>query len=89
MDEILTSETLNLVSSDVIFSQLICAGNKVFLVTYCIVNNSVVIMPLVKPPRDLSKVRCVKKIRDKNGEIRHDLRVMFDYVRSFLIVQTM
>ena len=45
-----------------------------------IVSESVVIMPLVKPPRDLSRVRCVKKIRDKNGDIRHDLRVLFDYV---------
>ena len=52
-----------------------------FPIYIAIVYNSVVTMPLVKPPRDLSKVRCVKKIRDKNGEIRHDLRVLFDYVR--------
>ena len=37
-------------------------------------------MPLIKPPRDLTGVRCVKKRRDKNGDIQHDLRVLFDYV---------
>merc|ERR1712012_1313977 len=36
-------------------------------------------MPLIKPPRDLTGVRCVKKRRDKNGDIQHDLRVLFDY----------
>ena len=37
-------------------------------------------MPLVKPPRALSSVKCVKKVRDKNGDVRHDLKVLFDYV---------
>ena len=40
-------------------------------------------MPLVKPPRALSSVKCVKKVRDKNGDVRHDLKVLFDYVRTF------
>ena len=42
-------------------------------------------MPLVKPPRALSSVKCVKKVRDKNGDVRHDLKVLFEYVRRFLI----
>ena len=42
-------------------------------------------MPLVKPPRVLSSVKCVKKVRDKNGDVRHDLKVLFDYVRKYLI----
>ena len=41
-------------------------------------------MPLVKPPRVLSSVKCVKKVRDKNGDVRHDLKVLFDYVRKYL-----
>ena len=39
-------------------------------------------MPIVKPPRSLSAVRCVRKTRDKNGDVRYDLRVLFDYVMN-------
>ena len=37
-------------------------------------------MPHVKPLRQVGKVKCVKKFRDKNGDIQHDLKVLFDYV---------
>ena len=46
-------------------------------------------MPLIKPPRALKNVKCVKKVRDKNGDVRHDLKVLFDYVRNYLIVRIM
>jgi hypothetical protein len=35
---------------------------------------------LTRPPRDLAKVKCVKKTKDKNGEVHFDLKVMFNYV---------
>ena len=37
-------------------------------------------MPLVKPPRDLKTIRCVRKYKDKNGDTRYNLRVLFNYV---------
>ena len=40
-------------------------------------------MPIVRPPRDLSKVKSVKKYKTRNGEIVHELVVLFDYVRHF------
>ena len=40
-------------------------------------------MPLVKPPRDLKTVRCVRKYKDKNGETKYNLRVLFNYVSLF------
>merc|ERR1712012_699556 len=36
-------------------------------------------MPIVRPPRDLSKVKSVKKYKTRNGEIVHELVVLFDY----------
>ena len=38
-------------------------------------------MPIVRPPRDLSKVKSVKKYKTRNGEVVHELVVLFDYVR--------
>ena len=37
-------------------------------------------MPLVKTPRDLKAVRCVRKYKDKNGDTKYSLRVLFNYV---------
>ena len=37
-------------------------------------------MPLVKPVRDLKTVRCVRRYKDKNGETKYNLRVLFNYV---------
>ena len=42
-------------------------------------------MPLKQPPRDLSKVKCVKKSKDKNGEEVIEYQVLFDFV-SFAMV---
>ena len=39
-------------------------------------------MPIVRPPRDLSKVKSVKKYKTRNGEVVHELVVLFDYVRK-------
>ena len=48
-------------------------------------------MPLVKPVRDLKTVRCVRRYKDKNGETKYNLRVLFNYVDilslSFLSVE--
>ena len=41
-------------------------------------------MPIVRPPRDLSKVKSVKKYKTRNGEVVHELVVLFDYVGLFL-----
>ena len=38
-------------------------------------------MPFKQPPRDLSNVRCVKRTKDKNGEEKLELLVLFDAVR--------
>jgi len=35
-------------------------------------------MPFKAPPRDMTKVRCVKKSKDKNGEEQFELLVLFD-----------
>ena len=40
------------------------------------------IMPFKPPPRDLSNVRCVKRTKDKNGEEKIELQVLFDPVRE-------
>ena len=47
-------------------------------------------MPLVKPVRDLKTVRCVRRYKDKNGETKYNLRVLFNYVDilSFLSADT-
>ena len=39
-------------------------------------------MPFKPPPRDLSNVRCVKRTKDKNGEEKIELQVLFDPVRE-------
>ena len=39
-------------------------------------------MPLKQPPRDLSKVKCVKKSKDKNGEEVIEYQVLFDFVSN-------
>ena len=39
-------------------------------------------MPIIRPPRDLSKVKSVKKYKTRNGEVVHELVVLFDYVRQ-------
>ena len=44
--------------------------------------NQKVNMPIVRPPRDLSKVKSVKKYKTRNGEVVHELVVLFDYVRQ-------
>ena len=53
----------------------------------CLWTQHHLVMPLIKPPRALKNVKCVKKVRDKNGDVRHDLKVLFDYVRYYLIVR--
>jgi hypothetical protein len=42
---------------------------------------------LTRPPRDLAKVKCVKKTKDKNGEVHFDLKVMFNYVSIWFQVE--
>ena len=42
-------------------------------------------MPFKAPIRDLSKVKCIKRSKDKNGEDKIDLLVLFDFVRIFLV----
>ena len=42
---------------------------------------------LNRPPRDLAKVRCVKKKKDKNGDVQYDLVVMFDHVSGLQLFQ--
>ena len=44
-------------------------------------------MPLKQPPRDLSKVKCVKKSKDKNGEEVIEYQVLFDFVSCKGIVE--
>jgi hypothetical protein len=39
-------------------------------------------MPFKPPPRDLSNVRCVKRTKDKNGDEKKELQVLFDPVRE-------
>lgn len=41
-------------------------------------------MPIVRPPRDLSKVKSVKKYKTRNGEVVHELVVLFDYKEAGL-----
>merc|ERR1711953_801474 len=36
-------------------------------------------MPFKTPPRDLSKVKCIKRSKDKNGEEQIELLVLFDF----------
>ena len=43
-------------------------------------------MPFKPPPRDLSNVRCVKKTKDKNGEEKLELLVLFDPVRTKCVI---
>ena len=42
---------------------------------------------LNRPPRDLAKVRCVKKKKDKNGDVHYDLVVMFDHVSGLRFIK--
>ena len=42
---------------------------------------------LNRPPRDLAKVKCVKKKKDKNGDVHYDLVVMFDHVSALKLFQ--
>ena len=42
---------------------------------------------LNRPPRDLAKVKCVKKKKDKNGDVHYDLVVMFDHVSVLKLFQ--
>ena len=42
-------------------------------------------MPFKTPIRDLSKVKCVKRSKDKNGEEHIELLVLFDFVRVRII----
>ena len=51
---------------------------------WCVDNTTAIVsllrMPLVKPVRDLKTVRCVRRYKDKNGETKYNLRVLFNYV---------
>ena len=41
---------------------------------------------LTRPPRDMNKVKCVKKTRGRNGEMHFELVVMFNYVRFIFYI---
>lgn len=43
---------------------------------------------MVKPVRDLKTVRCVRRYKDKNGETKYNLRVLFNYVDILSLLRT-